>query len=184
MAISAGEILYKLSIKTGAAGNAAAQPNVNASLGTWVSTTQLSATALNNAFDNITGAENAASVVDYRCVFIHNSNATLPLTGAVVWLSGGDPAGGAAVTIAVDTTASSAVGAAVAQGLTAATETAPGAGVTGLAYSAPTTSAGGLALGDIPAGFVKAVWIKRAAANTAPVNAETITLAVTGDTAA
>ncbi|PVU81311.1 hypothetical protein DDP54_15520 (plasmid) [Cellulomonas sp. WB94] len=184
MAIVATDILFKLSIKTGAAGNASAQADPNASLGTYISTTQLSATALNNLFDDISGADNANSVVEYRCVFVHNAHATLPLTNAVLWLSGGDPAGGAVVTVAVDSTAASAIGSATAQALTATTETAPGAGVTGLAYSAPTTSGTGLALGTIGAGQCKAFWVKRAAANTAAVTAETVTFAVTGDTAA
>ena len=180
MPIASTDILFKLSIKTGTAGNAAAQPDPNASLGKYISTTQLSGTAANNLFDDITGSENAASTTDYRCFFVHNAHATLTLRGAVVYLSGGDPAGGANVAIAVDNTAASAIGSSSAQAAEIANETTAPSGVG--SFSTPTTAAGGLSLGDIAAGSCRAVWVRRAAANTAAVNDETITLAVQGDT--
>lgn len=182
-AITSAEIKFRLSVKTGAAGNSTAGTPAG-SLGKYVSTTDLSGTALNNLFDDISGAENAASTVDYRCVFVYNTNTANALENAVLYLQGGDPAGGANVAIAVDTTATSAAGAAPAQALEATTETAPGAPITGLAYSAPTTSGTGLALGTIPAGNVKAFWVRRSATNSAAVNNETVTFAVTGDTGA
>lgn len=183
MAIASTDILYKLSTAGGSAGNTTSGVAAT-SLGKYVSTTQLSSTALGNLFDNVSGAENAASAVDYRCIFIHNAHATLTLSSPTIYLSGGDPAGGTNIAIAVDTTAASAVGSSTAQSLIGASETAPGSSVTALAYSAPSTSSGGLSLGDLTAGQVKAVWIRRTAANSAPVSAETITLAVSGNTPA
>lgn len=181
MPITATDILFKLATTAGAAGNSLAQGDPNASLGKYVSTTQVSSTALNNLFDNISGAENAASDVEYRCFFVHNAHATLTLQSAVVYLSGGDPAGGANVAIGVDTTAASAIGSASAQALQVADEgTAPA----GVSFSTPTTAGTGLALGNIGPGQCRAVWVRRAAANTAAVNAETVTIAVSGDTAA
>lgn len=182
-AITSGEILFKLSTKTGSAGNQNSSTPAG-SLGKYISTTQLSGTALNNLFDDVTGAENTANTTDYRCFFVHNSNASNTLENAVVYLSGGDPAGGATVTIAVDSTAASAIGSASAQALEATTETAPGGSVTGLSYSAPSTAGTGLSLGNIAAGYCKAVWVKRNVNNTAAVSNETVTFAVTGDTGA
>jgi hypothetical protein len=180
-AIVAGDILFKLSVTTGAAGNSTAGTPAG-SLGKYISTTQLSGTALNNLFDDVSGAENTAGTTDYRCFFIHNSNASNILQNAVVWLSGGDPAGGATITIAVDTTAASAIGSATAQADTVANElTAP---TLVSAYSAPTTSGTGIALGNIGIGQCKAVWVKRVTSGAAAVNAETVTFAVTGDTGA
>ncbi len=184
MAIAATDILIKLSIKTGAAGNASAQADPNASLGKYISTTQLSGTALNNLFDDISGLDNAALVSEYRCLFVHNNHATLPLYDTVAWLSGGDPAGGANITLAADTVAASAIGASAAQALEAATDQAPGASITGLSYSTPSTSAAGVALGTISPGQCKAFWVKRTGANSAAISLETITLAITGSTAA
>ena len=181
MAIVAADIKIRLSVTTGSAGNSSASSGP-ASLGKYISTTDLpSGTDL--FFDRITGSENAGSVTDYRCYFVYNSHATLTLIGAVAWLQGGDPAGGANVSIAVDTTAASAVGSATAQALQATTETAPGASVTGLSYSAPSSAAAGLSLGDIGPGQCRAVWVRRAAANTAATT-ETVTFAVTGSTLA
>ena len=183
-AITSGEILFKLSIKTGSAGNSAAQADPNASLGKYISTTQLSGTALNNLFDDVSGAENTAGTTDYRCFFVHNSNSSNALESAVVYLSGGDPAGGATVTIAVDDTAASAIGSSSAQAQTAASETSPGSGVTSLSYSAPSSAGSGLSLGDIPAGYCKAVWVKRVTSSVSAVSAETVPFAVSGDTGA
>src|ERR1044072_9366049 len=154
MAISSSDILFKLSLKTGSAGNSAPQPDPNASLGKYISTTQLSGTALNNLFDNISGAENAASTVDYRCVFVHNSHATLTLQNAVVYVSA-EVSGGASVAIAVDNTAASALGSASAQADQITNETTAPTGVG--AFSTPTTSAAGLSLGSIPACPTRAV---------------------------
>lgn len=182
MAIVAADILLKLSIKTGTAGNQSAQPDPNASLGKYISTTQVSGTAANNLFDDISGAENAASTVDYRCVFVHNSHATLTLQNAVVYLSGGDPAGGATVSVAVDNIAASAIGATAAQAAEIVNETTAPTGVG--AFSAPATAETGLALGNIGPGQCRAFWVRRAAANTAAVDNETVNLAIAGDTAA
>lgn len=181
MAIVAGDLLFKLSLKTGTAGNQSAQPDPNQSLGKYISTTQLSGTALNNLFDDVSGAENAASTVDYRCVFVHNSHATLSLTSAVVYVSA-EVAGGTSVAIAVDNVAASAIGSSSAQADQVANETTAPSAVG--AFSTPTTAATGLSLGTIAAGSTRAFWVRRTAANTSAVNADGATWAVTGDTAA
>ena len=185
-AITAAEILFRLSTKSGAAGGATAQATpadpTNGSLGKYASTSQLSATALNNLFDDVTGAENTAGTTDYRCFFVHNTNTANVLQNAVVWLSGGDPAGGSTITIAVDTTAASAYTSATAQADSIANETTAPTLVG--AFSAPTTSGTGLSLGNIGINQVKAVWVKRVTSGAAAVNAETVTFAVTGDTGA
>lgn len=179
-AIVAGEILLKYSVKTGSAGNSTAS-SANASLGTYISTTAWAGGAANDLFDDISGAENAANTVDYRCIFVHNSNGANALQNAVVYLSS-EVAGGASIAVAADSTAASALGSASAQALTGTTETAPGAGVTGLTYSSPTTAAAGVSLGSIPAGSVKAFWVRRTAANSAALSGDGVTLAVSGDT--
>ena len=179
-AITSAEVQFRYSVKTGTAGNQTAGTAAG-SLGTWVSQTPWAGGTANDLFDDITGAENAASTADYRCVFIYNANTANAYQNAVVYISA-DVAGGANVAIAVDTTAASALAAGTAQALTAATETAPGTPVASLAYSSPTTVGAGLALGNIPAGQVKAVWIRRTAANSAALSGDGFTLATSGDT--
>jgi hypothetical protein len=180
MAIVAADILIKLSIVTGAAGDSAAQGDPNASLGKYISQTALAGTALNNLWDNITGDENAASDVEYRCIFVHNNHATLTLLAPVAWIVS-EVAGGASVALSVDTTAESAKASATAQAKQVANESTAPATQT---FSAPTTKAAGLALGDIPAGHVKAIWIRRTAANTGALDNDGATLRVEGDTGA
>lgn len=182
MAITDTDILIKLTTLSGSAGNSQAQGNPNNSLGKYISTSQLSGTALNNLWDNISGDENAAEDEEYRCVAIHNNHGSLTLLGAVVWLSA-EVGGGANVEIAVDDASASPIGQAGAQFDQIADEsTAPGSGVG--SFSAPTSKGTGLALGDIPAGYCKGVWVKRIANNTGPVDNDGYTLRVEGDTAA
>lgn len=180
MAITATDLLFKLSVVTGSAGNSTAQADPNASLGKYISTTQLS-TAANGLFDNISGAENAASTIDYRCVFVHNAHATLTYQNAVVYLSA-EVAGGAGVAIAVDSVAASALANASAQALQIANENTAPAGP--LTFSSPTTAGTGLALGNIGPGQVKAFWVRRTAANSAALDNDGVTFGISGDTAA
>lgn len=179
MAITATDILIKLSTKSGSAGNTLTSTPA-ASLGKYISTTQVSGTALNNIFDDITGQENFDSDIEYRCIFVHNAHGSLTLQNAVVYISA-QVSGGADAAIAVDSTASSAVGSASAQALEVTDEnTAPAA----ISFSAPTTRGTGLSLGNIAAGNVKAFWIRRTATNSAALNNDGLTFIVSGDTAA
>lgn len=182
MPISSSDIKFKLSVKTGSAGNSLSQGDVNASLGKWISTTEITDNTLNNLFDNISGDENAASTVDYRCIFIHNSHATLTLLSPVVWLSS-EVSGGASISIAIDSQAASAIAATGIQADSIATELIAPTG-TGTSFSAPTVKASGLSLSDIAAGYCRAIWIKRSAANTSAVDNDGVTIRVEGDTAA
>lgn len=175
-AITPSEILFKYSVAA-AAGNTTVG-TANGSLGDQISTTAWAGGVANDLFDDISGAENAASTVDYRCIFVHNSNASNTLENAVVYLSA-ETAGGATIAVGADTTAASAIGSGSAQALTIANETTAPAGVS---FSSPTTSAAGVSLGNIPPGQCKAFWVRRTAANTAALSSDGVTIAVTGDT--
>lgn len=177
MAIAQSDILYKFSTLVGSAGNSNAG-TAAASLGKYVSTTQITTNTLNNAFDDVSGDENAASDVEYRCIFIHNSHASLTWLAPVVWVSA-EVSGGANFAISVDTTAASAVGGSSAQAKQVADEqTAPSTQT----FSTPTSKGAGLAVGDIAAGQVKAIWIRRTAANTTALAGDGASLTVEGDT--
>lgn len=180
MAITATDILYKFSVAA-AAGNTTAGTAAT-SLGDQISTTQITDATLDNLFDVITGDDNAASDVEYRCFFVHNNHGSLTWENVVVWLSA-EVAGGAAAAIALDGIAVSAVGSASPQAATVANEnTSPGAGAG--SFSSPTTKGTGLSIGNIAAGSVKAIWVRRSAANTGAVNNDGVTIRCEGDTAA
>ncbi len=181
MPIVASDLLWKLSVKTGSAGNSTASTGAD-SLGKYISTSDWNQSALaNNLFDDVSGAENLAMESEYRCVFVRNAHATLALQNAVVWIDS-QVAGGATVEIGVDPTAASAIGAATDQAVSVADENTAPAGVT--FSGSPVDRASGLAMGNIAAGSCRAVWIKRTTANSVAMNDDGFTLAVSGDTAA
>lgn len=178
-AIVAGDIKFHKSVVTGAAGNSVAN-NVNGTYnGKYASTTLWAGGAANDLFDDITGAQNAASQVDYAGLPIENSNAANDWVTPVVYVSA-ETAGGANLAIGVDPTASLAVGSASAQMVTIANNTTAPAGVT---FSTPTTVGTGLALGTInKGGFVKGLWLRRTATNSAALSNDGATITVQGDT--
>jgi hypothetical protein len=178
-AIVSGEILLKYSVVTGAAGNSTAG-SAAGSLGKYISTTAWAGGSANDLFDDISGAENAASTADYRGIFVHNNNANNAWQNPVVYLSA-EVAGGASVAVAADSVAASALANASAQGLQIASETTAPAGP--LTFSSPTTAAGGVSLGaSLPVANVKQLWVRRTAANTAALSGDGVTIAVSGDT--
>lgn len=179
MPISSSDIQLLHSVVSGSAGfSTAGTPS--GSLGKYASTTQVAAGA-NGLFDNINGTENAAGTQDYRCIFVLNNHATLTATNVTVFLAA-EVAGGANVAIALDNIGASAKGSASAQAAQIANETTAPSGVG--AFSSPTSDATGLAIGSLAPGQVKAVWVRRTATNSAPVDADGVTLAVFFDTAA
>ena len=180
-AILASDLLFKVSTTSGAAGNSTAQAApTTGSLGKYISTTALAGVSLANLFPGTT----TPSEVGYRCVFVHNNTASgNTLTDAVVYLGGGDPAGGATVSIAVDPTAASPIGQAAAQAGTSSGTSAP---TTSPVFDSPATAALGLPLGDIPPGYCRAIWIKRVSPSVmpSPQITEAISLVVSGATSA
>ncbi len=178
MAIVSGDILKKFSVVT-AAGDTTAG-SASASLGDQISTTQITDASLHNLFDAVTGAENAASDVEYRCLFFHNNHASLTWTDVVVWVSS-QISGGAVLAIGLDPVGVTAKGSGSAQAATIANEsTAP----SGVSFSTPTTKGAGLVVGDVAPAEVFAVWVRRTAANTGPVAVDGGDIRAEGDTAA
>lgn len=180
MAIASSDIIYRLSTTAGSAGDTTSS-TIAGTLGKYVATTAVSGTAQNNLFENVTGDENAASTVFYKCVFVLNNHGSLTLSNPVLWLSA-ETAGGGTLALGADTTAASAKGSASAQALTIANRTTAPAGVT---FSAPTTKGAAISLGSsLTAGQVKAFWVRFTTANTAALNADGGTWRVEGDTPA
>lgn len=167
MPIVTGDILRKYSTTAGSAGNSNSG-TMAGSLGKYISTTQITTAVSNNLFPDISGSENSSSNADYKAEFVHNSHGSLTLQSGVIWISS-EVAGGATIAIGVDTTAASAIGSSSAQALQIADKnTAP----SGVSFSSPTTKGAGVAMGDIAAGFCRALWWRRTAANTAALSGD------------
>lgn len=162
MPIISTEIQYRLS---GGAANASA----NASLGGAKSTTA----APTNLFDDVSSAESAAGDIEYRCIYVHNNNATLVLQNAVVWIDANTT--GNRIALAVGSSAINGTEQTIAN---------EGTAPTGVTFSQPANKGAGLALGNIPAGQHRAVWIRRTVGAATPASNDTYTLRVEGDTAA
>jgi len=180
MPIVSTDILVKLSTTSGTAGNQNSQANPNQSLGKYISTSTIPSGSLNNLFDNISGAENAASTIDYRCIFIHNSHGSLTLQSPVIWISA-EVAGGANVAIGVDPATASPIGQSSSQAAVVADELTAPPGVT---FSAPVSKATGVNLDDLGPNQCRAVWVRRSATNSSALSNDGATLRVEGDTAA
>lgn len=144
MAIITGDFATRLS---GGAGNASG----DASLG-GVKSSSAAPTTLNGLFDITSAAEAVAGDVEYRCVYLHNSNGTDIMTNAVVYVSANTTLAGSTIDIGVGTAAINGTEQTVAN-----ESTAPA----GVSFSAPSTAGTGLALGSIPAGQHKAIWLRR-----------------------
>jgi hypothetical protein len=177
-AIVASDISWRYSTTAGAAGNSTAGTAAG-SLGKYFSTTAWAGGALNDLFDDISGAQNAASQVDYRGLGVLNLNAANIYQNAVIYISA-ETAGGASIAVATDNIAASAIGSASAQMAQIANVTTAPSGVS--AFSSPTTAGTGLSLGNIGISQGKGIWVRRTAANTAALSNDGVTLAVSGDT--
>lgn len=180
MPISANDLKLRYATLADGGGNVNPQADVNNSLGRFLSITDYINATKNNLFDDVSGDRNAASSIDYRCIFAANTNPTITWLGVKVWLPS-EVAGGANIAIGIDPTAASAVGSAVAQALTIPNvNTAPA----GVAFSSPGTKAGGLNLGDIGPGQCRAIWFQRTATNSGAMNGDGVNFSVEGDTTA
>lgn len=180
MPIVTSDVLLKYSVKTGSSGNATSG-TASGSLGKYISTSQWSGGSINDLFDNVTAVQNAASQVDYRCIFVHNNHASLTILSPVVWFLS-KTYGGVSMAVAVDTTAASAIGDSSAQAVDIANATTTPVGLTFVAHTVAKYKSAGVSLGDIPAGYCKAIWLRRTASNSGVKAADGFTLRLEGDT--
>lgn len=166
MAIAAGDIDYRLS---GGAANA----DVNASLGGAKSSVELVDATLHNLFDLVSSDEANTGDTEYRCIYVHNAHATLTLQNAEALIQSDTPNAESDIEIALGTS--------IVNG-TEQTVIDESTEPTAVSWE---TGATPLAIGDIPPGEHKAIWIKRViSAAASAYNADTVTLRVRGDTAA
>lgn len=144
----------------------AANSNANASLGGAKSSTQAPA----GLFDTVDSTESTAGDTEYRCVYVHNNSGTNSLDNPVMWIVSETPN---YIDIGVGTSAVNGTEQTVAN-----ENTAP----SGVTFSSPTSKGTGLALGSIPAGQHKAVWIRRTVPAAAGAAAGSFSVRVEGDT--
>lgn len=175
--IAVSDLRLWLSVNDGPGGSAP-QFNPQLSLGGFVSTSPLLGGQVHSLFDRVTAEQNVAEQVDYRCFFVHNAHATLTWKGVKVWLSA-EVAGGCDVAIALDGVGKTAVDSSDPQSEVLADEfTAP----SGESFSAPTTEGEGLVVGDLAAGEVQAIWVRRTATDSLSKRGDGATIRIAGTT--
>lgn len=162
MAIIASEIEYRLS---GGASNS----NPNAALGGVKSSNAVPS----NLFDDVSSAEAASGLVEYRCFYIHNSNASLTLIDPKLWIQTNTPSATTTVAVGLGTSI---------QGGNEQTVVNEGSAPSGVTFSEPSDLSSGISLGDIPAGGHRAVWVRRTVNAGTSATADSFTLRVQGDT--
>lgn len=155
----------------------AANASPAASLGGEKSNTQVSATAMNNLFDNVSDAEAVAGDVEYRCIYIFNDNDTDTLNTTAVFIQSNTPSADSAIAIGLDP-AGNGDGVSTGEATTVADEQTAPAEVT---FSAAADSAAALAIGTLGPNTGRAVWVRRTInAAAASQASDPFTLRVTG----
>lgn len=157
-----------LSGGTGNTSAAAALGGARSTAGGGVVPTSLTA---NSIFDDVSGAEEQAGDIEYRCVYIRNvgdqtaENVKVWLTDtadsgtAIAIALGGEGVNGTAETVANESTAP-----------------------TGETFSTPTTEGGGLAPANIPASQHYPLWFRRTITADTGASSDTFTLSISYDT--
>lgn len=172
MPIASSDLEFRLS---GGSGNTAPISSLGGAMSTAGGGVITSAGA-NNLWDDVSGAESAAGLIEYRAFYIKNAHASLTLQSAIFWID--------SLTSSTDTEfdvalATEAVNTAIVQTLGSETSTP-----TSVTFTRPTTKGGGLSIGNIPNGQFKGLWIKRTVTAGAAAAADTGSVRVEGDTAA
>lgn len=143
----------------------AANSDPDASLGGDMSSEQVSGTALNNLFDNVTPAEATAGDVEYRAIDLYNSG-DATATAIELWISTETGSGDSIIAIAEDSGTQSVED----------EDTAPSAPT--LSFSHPLTGSKE-SISDINASAAQRIWLRRtiSAAATNYTN-DTVTITV------
>jgi hypothetical protein len=178
MPISPSEVRWYLSNPNASTGFSGIGTPGN-SLGKWMSTTQVSNTAIDDLFLDLSAAQNAALQVDYQCIFIANFTVTGDsMRNPYVWMPSQQyTVGGATMLLAFDPI-----------GAVPYTSTSPQAQAISQSTSTPTVVSwfgpsplyyNGLLIPDIPPGYAVAVWIQRTATNSPAITPQSLQLEVT-----
>lgn len=166
MAVIAADMIMRLS---GGASNS----DPNAALGGAQSSVPVDfGTPLNNLFDNVTPTEATTGVIDYRCIYLRNTNGTDIIDDVAVYIHSNTPSSTTKVQIGLDPAGIDG------EATTIVNENTAPSGVT---FSDAATVGAALAIGTLEAGEAQAIWIKReVTAGTAAAPNDPFTLRMTG----
>ena len=176
MAVVSADIKKRLSTQSGAAGNSTASTPA-ASIGKYMSTTDIDDATVENIFSNITAAEAAAGKTVYRCFFVYNAHASQSWDSVKVWMDS-QTVGGGDVTVGLDPAGAVTYNQAGAQAAVPTNDTTAPASVS---FSAPTSEGAALSLGSIGALKCYAVWLRLVVpADVSSINLDNVIIKVKG----
>lgn len=143
MSVQSTDILFKHS---GGAANA----DPNASLGGVISSVSVTDNTLLNLFDNVTGDEHTVGDTEYRCFYVKNNSAETAYN-VKIWIETNTQAADDTLNIGKETVIGSPVQ------VVANESTAP----TGISFLTAAGQSNAILLGDMTAGTVYGIWLKR-----------------------
>ena len=146
---------FRLSTKSGSAGDSTAS-TPQASLGKYISTTDLVNAAFENLFSNIIAEQVIVGRTVYKCIFLLNSDPVITASNVKIWIAS-QVAGGGTIALGLDPAGVVPKGQASAQAAEVANETTAPAGVT---FSNPTTEGTALTVGTLDSNECAAIWVR------------------------
>ena len=137
--------------------------NESNSTGGTITATEVTDNTLNNLFDDVSAAEAESGAIEYRKIFVKNTNGSLTLSNIKIWISQLTSSSGDEFHI----------------GLGSSSDTDGSAA----SYSQPTTAGAGLSVASLASGASQGLWIRRTVSAGASAAAnDTGILSVQGET--
>jgi len=137
--------------------------------------TEIVDNVLHNLFDVVESSEAEVGAVNYRCIYLKNTNLSLVLANALVYIQSDTPYAKSTLGIGLGTSAINDTE------QTIIDETTAPIGVT---FNEAVGSEFGLLIGDLPANTTKALWLRRTiAADSNATTDDTCSIGLQGDTA-
>lgn len=156
-------------------------PNVastaSTSHGGHLSSTGIPPGQLYNVFGRVSGTTNKNGFTEYRCIALVNNHPLLDLNNGKLWISRLDTRG-VSIHIGLDPAGKQATTAFLAT-RTASLTAAP----SGVVFTDPRSEEDGLSIGQLPADWAVAIWLRRRGQNVGSVNPEINVISVGGTTA-
>jgi len=174
MAVIATDIQFRLS---GGSGNSDPEASLG---GVMSSNSVVGSPTTNNIFDNVTADEALAGDINYRCIYILNSNTVDGLISGKVWIESNTPSADTNIAIGLDP-AGVGDGSTTGVATTIADEDTAPSGVT---FSSPATEGAALAIPAMTASQGIALWVRRTVTEEAePVTSDPFTITFKGSPA-
>lgn len=180
MPIVSGDLKFNKSLHTVAAsvGNGNTHDLEIESLGLGVSLDELVSGQLHGLFDAVPSAEAQDGRVEYRCIYVVNTHATLTLYDAKIYIATNTSSADTTIDIALDLVSGNGEDSTIAL----VDEVDSSDLLSAAVWGAHPTYESALELGNIAAGEQRAIWIRRTINAGTAASADAATLALRGDT--